>query len=397
MGLVLLLAAAVQADTFHLKGGDKLEGEVVEDLGEAYRIRTIVGVVDIEKERIVKRVEGPPPWRVYEEKRRKCANTAAAHYKLALWCRKHGLRAEENEQLERVIKLDPNHAEARDALGYVKKDGAWVQPPRPRTVRPVDDADRAAREEERLVRKLIAKWFVKVKAIYTGRMAKEKAGMESAKFRAARAVILKIRDPLAVPAVAGVLSTGHMEARKVMVESLAQFDSDEATMNLVVVALLDPSAEVRELAARELARRNDDRVVEHLREALGSEEEDVLRNAAVALGVLKARSAVEDLIHVLTTERVGRVRISRPVFLDGVLVVFGEGARYQQGGRMVYYRPIGIGVIGPGTMVGTATRYETDTITVHRTEVQEALITITGRNFGFDAEVWLAWWRKQKP
>ena len=199
-----------------------------------------------------------------------------------------------------------------------------------------------------------------------------------------------------MPALSGVLSTGHSEARKVMVESLAQFDNDEATMNLAVVTLLDPSPEVRGLAAKELARRNDERVVEHLRQALGSEEEDILRNAAAALGVLKARSAIEDLIMVLTTERVGTVRISRPVFLDGVFVGLGGGTRFVQGGRLVYYRPVGIGVMGPGTMVGTATRYETDIITVHRTEVQEALIAITGQNFGFDADDWLDWWRKQQ-
>ena len=237
---------------------------------------------------------------------------------------------------------------------------------------------------------------MKIKAIYRGRMADEKNGMASEKFKRARDQILHIRDPLALPALSAVLSTGHVAARRVLVEALAKFDQDEATMNLVVMALLDPSAEVRELAAKELARRNDSRVTDHLRQALGSDEERVLRNAATALGILHAREAVEDLISVLMTEKEGVTRISRPVFLDSVLDDYGGGTRCVAGNHLVYYRPGGFGVLGPGTIVGTVTDYETGPVAVHRTEVQDALIAITGQNFGFDTDAWMAWWRKQK-
>ena len=100
---LLLAGATARADTLYLKGGDKIEGEVLQDNGDSYRVRTLIGVVDIEKDRIIKHVKGPAPWQVYAEKRKACANTAEAHYQLALWCRKHGLSAEETEQLEWVI------------------------------------------------------------------------------------------------------------------------------------------------------------------------------------------------------------------------------------------------------------------------------------------------------
>jgi hypothetical protein len=35
--------------------------------------------------------------------------------------------------------------------------------------------------------------------------------------------------------------------------------------------------------------------------------------------------------------------------------------------------------------------YEYQVISIHRTEVQEALIEITGQNLGFDAGAWLKW------
>jgi hypothetical protein len=392
--LLAALTSPVRADTLHLKGGDKIEGEVVKDLGEALRFRTLSGVVDIEKERIVKHVKGPSPWRLYENQRKAAPDTAEGHYQLALWCRKHGLRAEEIEHLERVIRLDPEHADARQALGYVKQDGAWVKPPPPQAPTPEErEAQRAAREEERRLRKLVSNWFVKVRAIHRGRMEGEKEG--SAKFRQGRERILAIRDPLALPALTGVLSTGNVAARRVLVEALAGFEQDEATMNFLVITLYDPSREIRGLAATDLLRRKDPRVVAELRDALQSNEEPILRHAAAALGVLKARAAVEDLIGVLTTERQGTIRISRPVYLDGVVIAFGGGCRYVQGRRLVYYRPIGIGVMGPGTIVGTATRYESVPVSVNRTEVQEALIAITGQNFGFDETAWQQWWRRQ--
>jgi hypothetical protein len=412
-------AGAARADVFHLKGGDKIEGEVVEDLGEAYRVRTLMGVVDIEKERIVEREEGPSPWRLYKEKRRRCSDTAEGHYRMAQWCRKHGLRAEEKEHLERAIGLDPDHEAARQALGYVRETSKsqnvktskrqnakrggqghgpgvrWVKPRSPQAPTEAEkEARRAAREEERLLRKLITEWFVKIKAIYRGRMAKQKGGMQSEKFRKARAQLLAIRDPLALPAMTGVLSTGSVAARRVLVEMLSEFDEDEATMNLVVMTLLDPSAEIRRLAAIELIGRRDDRVVTHLRGALGSEAEHVLRNAAVALGVLKAREAVGDLVSVLSIKTRRTVRVSQPVYLDSIRATFGGGYRHLYRDRLLYYRPGAIGVLGPGSMVGTATRYERRTVLVHRTEVQEALIAITGQNFGFDAAAWLQWWRQ---
>ncbi len=389
---VLLSVGIARGDVFHLKGGDKIEGEVLDNLDDAYRVRTLVGIVDIEKDRIVKREKGPSPWRHYLRKRKKTPLTAEGHYELAQWCREHGLRPEATEHLKQVIELDPDHAEARQALGYVKDKGKWGRPRSPKA--PTDEerkARRAAKAEERLLRKLISQWFVKIKSIHRGRMAKQKSGMQSKKFRKAREQLLAIRDPLAIPGLTGVLSTGDLAARGVLVEALAQFDEDEATMNLVVMVLLDPSPDIRRLAAIELLPREDDRVVQHLRDALANQDEKILRNAATALGVLKARRALEDLVSVLSTEKLTRVRLSRPVYFGRIQGTFGGGCRHVCGGHLRYYRPTSIGVLGPGSMVGTATGYEDRPVSVYRTEVQEALIAITGQNFGFDADAWLLW------
>ena len=72
-------------------------------------------------------------------------------------------------------------------------------------------------------------------------------------------------------------------------------------------------------------------------------------------------------------------------------------SRVLHGRQMVGYQPGGVGCMGPGTFVGTATDYEMQTVSIYRTEVQEALIAITGQNFGFDRDQWRQWWRQGNP
>jgi len=363
---VVAMPNALSADVLHLRSGSEMEVEVLEDLGESLRVRTSFGVVDIKKEEIVKHVKGTPSWVRYEKKRAAMPDTADAHYRLARWCERHGLRDKWRVHLERVIELEPDHADARAALGYVREDGKWLIPPSDRAPTPEEiAARRAEREEERLLRKLVSGWFVKIKSIYRGRLEGEQHGSE--KFEDGRRQILEIRDPLALPALAGVLSTGHKAVRALLVEALAQFEEDESTMNLVVVSLLDPDREIRHLAARELARRSDDRVAARLRQALGSEEEYVLRNAAESLGILRDRAAVPDLVAVLETTSRQRVVVSQPVFIDDVFNTFRRPSIGGAGGHRLRYQPTSIGVLGENSWIGTRHHVEIQDVSVYRT------------------------------
>lgn len=398
LGTVGLAFAAMnsrsaRADIFHLKGAGQIEGQVLEDRGEVLRIRTTIGTVDIEKAQIIKQVPGLSPWERYDKEKKKYKSTAADQFRLAQWCAKNGLRSEQFDHLREAIKLDPQHAEARKALGFVKENGKWIK----RSGRPPADPDHQAKKQAKAagdqVRKVVAEWFVQVQAIHRGRLEGEN-DPTSKRFRDGREQILAIREPLAIPAITSILSTGTEIVRRLMVESLAQFDEDEATMNLVVVTLLDPSSAIRKSAAVELVERKDPRIVDTLRDAVNSGEEPVLRNAATALGLLKARDAVEDLIGKLSFATKQSVLVSGPVYLDSIWHVFGRSSRYRCGGDFLWYEPACIGCLGPGTMLGTESWHEVHLVSVYRTEVQEALIQITGQNFGFDADAWRLWWRQ---
>ncbi len=198
-----------------------------------------------------------------------------------------------------------------------------------------------------------------------------------------------------MPALTCVLVVGGPAVRRLLVESLSQFTEDEATMNLIVLSLTDGSATIRQLAAVELVKRDDPRVVEQFHEALRSGGETVLRRAAAALGTLRVRGAVEDLVDLLSTRKRARVRETQPVFYRRVITAFGGVRTVSIGGRSARYRPKSIGVLGGGVFMGTEDQTTVRTVDVHRTEVQEALIAITGRNFGFDRDAWLKWWRTE--
>ncbi len=387
------------ADLIKTKNGQTLECEILEDLGKAYRLRTHIGVVDLNKDDIARHKKQTSPWQLYRERRKQCEKTAQAHYELAMWCDERDLGPERADELEHALALDSDHGPTREALGYERNDrGDWVRSPSKHAPVPADvAASRAQAEQERLIRKIISQWFVKVRAIHDSQMSPRRGPVNRKKFRTARENILKIQDPLAIPALTGVMSSGNRASRLVLVEALSQFSDDDATMNLVVMSVLDPSKHVRRAAAEELKRRDDPRVVERLRDALFSDEEGILRHAATALGVMSAVETVPDLIEQISTEVPGIVRHSRAVSIGDIYGTFSGYSRYVHGRRVIRYHPGDIGVLGPGTLVGTHTYYQQAMVSVYRTEVQEALIAITGENFGFDRRKWIDWWDQNKP
>jgi|GEM_PF-830724 len=396
LAMLIVAASPLHADIFHTKAGDSYEGEIVEDIGTAYHVRTRLGVTTVKKNEIERIEEKPSPWAEYRKRRKACKNTAEAHYQLALWCDEQGLSVERRDELEHAIEIDADYEPAREALGFERNArGEWVEPKVKRSA--ASRARRQREQEDRQIQKIIASYHVKVRAIHDGRMSPKRRKVTREKFMKARESILGMTDPLAIPALSKILSEGTVAARLVLVEALAQFDYDEATMNLLVLSVLDGDERVRSEAARELGRRDDPRVLDRMRDALESEEEDVIRNAAAALGNMKAVATVPDLIAHLSIEKMGTVRLTRPVYLGQIYGTFGGPTRYICDGRVVRYDPVDISVLGSGHMIGVDTAYVREPVSVYRTEVQEALIAITGKNFGFDEQAWLRWWEENKP
>lgn len=390
------------ADVFHLKNGGTVEGELIEQTDIGYRVRTSVGIITLPLDAVDRIESTETPFAEYDRRRDELADTAAAHFELAEWCRSVDLRAERRRHLMRAIELEPDFVPAREALGYVRINGLWVDGRSEPASQPAAESAPATQpatapatpeEEERLIQSIQTEWYRRIRAIrqHLVESSTERLALEG------RRRILEINDPLAILPMTRVLSAGNRVSREVLVAALSQFPLDEATLNLSMIALADDDAIVRRAALLELQRRSDPRVIPQFREALYTDNDHLIRRAAVALGMLDAKEAVLDLMEVLTAQRRRLVEVPVTQYFLNTTRAFDRQTTLSFGGFTTgRYRPaIGIN-LGPSAFPQQTT-LERREVTVFRTEVLEALRTITGQNFGFEAAEWRRWHEEQHP
>jgi cytochrome c5 len=141
---------AVWGEVIELKDGSKIEGKITAKTGTEVTVNTEGIEVKVNGEEITA-IDGLPFTcdykTIYEKKCSEVGPTdVEGHFKLALWCEEHKLKAEMNTEIERVLALDANHEGANKKmgrinyqgqwrtpdelkkLGFVKKDGQWMTP-----------------------------------------------------------------------------------------------------------------------------------------------------------------------------------------------------------------------------------------------------------------------------
>ncbi|MEP0845601.1 MAG: HEAT repeat domain-containing protein [Phycisphaerae bacterium] len=396
IAVAVLLSPLAVGDVLHLRSGGTVEGEILEQTEIVYRLRTSLGIVSVPVAAVLRVDPAPSPFAEYDRRREQTPDSPEGQYSLAQWCDSVGMRAEKRKHLLRVIELDPEHAGARGALGYVRINGLWVDgraAEKSAASQPVaSEPASAPADPAKLIAQVQNDWTRRIRAI---RMNMLDTG--SPRIAAdGRKRILEIHDPLAILPLTRVLSDGGRYSRETLVLALSQFPQDEATLNLAAMALADPDEQIRRAVLSELLRRNDPRVIPQFREALLTDSDKLIRRAAIALGKLNAEAAVLDLVEVLTTQRRKVVEVPASVYFDACAQKYQSGSSISLGGfSNVRYRP-SIGVaFNPGAFA--ATTLEERDVTVFRTEVLEALRAITGKDFGFDAEAWRRWYEEQAP
>ncbi|MFH1747370.1 MAG: HEAT repeat domain-containing protein [Planctomycetota bacterium] len=396
IGLILgsTLSVSVRADIFHLASGGKLEGELLEQDDQYYKIRTVLGTVTLAADAIVRVESAPTPFQEYDLRREQADDTAADQIALAQWCQENGLAREWRQHLQRAIELDPDNAKARQALGQVRVGDMWVDGRRVIGAR-IEESSPAANPEAatqptedstRLVAAIQGTWRRRITSI-------RKALLESSlprQVEKGRERIQEIQDPLAIVPLAEVLSAGNTTSRQVLVQALSRFPDDVATINLVVVALADRSQSVRQQAVAELVRRNDPRVTAQLRKAIEGGDDVLIRRAAVALGALKARESIPELINALKARRDKLVEVPVGRYFDTFGHIF-QRRTVLIGTMPVAVNPV-IGVSNPAQLIEMERRMMS--VTVFRTEVRDALRKICNVDFGFDELDWARWYEE---
>ena len=180
-----------------------------------------------------------------------------------------------------------------------------------------------------------------------------------------------IADPTAVPALAAALTKEERrQVRAWYVESLGRIRAPEAFMALVAVGLDHPDPETRIAAVERLAAIDPRSAAAPFAAALRSTDNPRVNRAAEALGRLRVAAAVPALVAALQTEH--------------VVVTGGDGGG--PGQLSTTFSSAGDSGLSTGGGGPKSTK-----VLARNERVLEALVALTGKNFGWDMAAWRAW------
>jgi len=325
------------------------------------------------------------------------ADTAAAHVELARWCQANGLADRARVHWQEAIARDADCAEARAALGFVKRNMEWVQVPAapaaaldPAQAPPAAPQDPKSADRQRVLNAEVQDIFVT--CLLSGDPQNRSEGRQR---------LLAIRDPAAAEPIARILSLGGDDARRLACEALAGIPGDEAARILVRFVLSDESQEVQRAAVAALASRPDDRGLQQLTNALKGSQRS-LNRAAYALGEIGDLAAAPALIaHLRTPEtRILKAPASGGGASDtGAYLFTGTVITYIAGAKPV----VAEGAVGwdlqlGAIPVGTSLAIRNPRVTIYRTIVEfvqqpavhDALHKMLGEDHGYNSADWRA-------
>lgn len=386
--VAILTLSAVQdapAEVFVLTGGGRVAGELV-NRDESPRRQYVIQVADGARLTLdaaqVRQVLRPRDEEVeYERIQPTYADTAEAQWELAEWCRQHRLKAQREVHLRRVIELDPNHADARHALGYSQVDGTW-----------------ATRDEimiERGYLKYKGHWKLKqeidilegkrkrnaAQQVWFQKLKRWRGWLGGDRHQQAVENIQTITNPVAVTALAVGLRDENLPAvRLLYIEALAKIDTPEATRALAIASIYDPVGEVRLTCLDRLQTKPRPEVVAYYVGKLKGKKStnEVINLAGFALGRMKDPSAIGPLINALVT--VHKFKIAKPGGPGAMGGTFGTGPGGKAAGG-------GLSAGGGPTIIRQPFSNQA---------VLDALVSLTGQNFNFDKQAWKYWYAAQK-
>jgi hypothetical protein len=307
------------ADVLELKNGGRVEGQIADSRGtdqDSYVIATADGgQLTIARSEVVRVVPQTKDEEEYQRRARAASDTVDAHWDLAQWCREKNLRSAYREQLTHILELDPQHAEARQALGYQKVNGQWM----------LRDDIMAARglvlyegkyvtrqhvellERDKQARSTDVDWNNHI-----DRLRRGVTGRRQDRAEQALAELRAIRDPQAAAAITEWLRQEQdPELKRVLLETTAQIDHPLAVNALVELSLSDPEDETR-VEALECLIKSGRPIAGAYIHALKSSDDIVINHAAEALQTIGDTDAIGSLIDALVVKRRGVVSGGSP-------------------------------------------------------------------------------------
>ena len=305
------LLPSARADIVHLRGGGSLSGTVqprqngnrtlyIVTVKEGMRVSLTSGeVARIEKTGEDKLLE-------YQRQLANVPETAEAHWEMARWCKERVLLPQYDRHVRHVIRLDPDHATARMALGFTSYEGKWVnndQLQRSRgLVRHLNKwkvpADVKMEEQAKQLDISRKDWLRTIKR-WRGQALKP--GKHSAE---AIQQLKNIDDPIASSAIAELLTenTDNPQIRSLWVRLLSQWETPDAVNALIFSSLFDPDPSIREACLDRLEEYGKFQAVNTYIGMLSSQDNKKVHIAADALRAMKDPRSILPLIDALVTK-----------------------------------------------------------------------------------------------
>ena len=231
---------------------------------------------------------------------------AEKHYELARWCSANSLLAQSRHHMQRAIQLDPDHSEARAALGYVEHRGEWVRYDHLQRSRglvsvsgrwqlPEAVALERARKQAEVRAKRWIKEVARTRAMALRGNAEALQELEA------------IEDPLAAAAIAQELNESRgsgnqpRRLRLLWVELLSRFHNATATRALVRAGVEESDSVVREAALEQLQEYGRSSAVATYLPMLQSNSNEQVNRAARALSFFPDRELALTYVDALVT------------------------------------------------------------------------------------------------
>lgn len=372
---------------------------------DAVTIETLTGAtITLDADQVAFVTRRPRILEEYESQDRHAANTVEARWQLAEWCREHGLKEPRQQQLERILELDPEHKQAHYGMGHRRQDNRWIDP----------------REEEAA---LLASGYVRHKGrvmtllerdqLEVGEQRRQEQnawrpkirlwlgwlnGRDARKQSEAIVNFRELRDADAVPAVVDFLLTdSKVELRRSAVQVLAQIGGASTVVPLARVALTESDHLLADTAFDAIDKQHRLASESLFLKGLKDESNFVVRRAAVLLARIGNRSAIPALIEALVTSHKTQVAIQPGISTGfnrdgsqtgtGVLPLEIEGAL--RAGQLPYGVQVRDGRPPPPV------KWVTVRQAVQNPEVLEALRKLAQEDFSFDERAWRLWWQSQ--
>src|SRR6185312_4276079 len=129
VALLLAPAGSLRADIFVLETGGRIEGQWLNQ-GEQpltkYEVRRGGITLTLPLGQVREAIRQSPAELEYARRAPAVADTIEAQWELAEWCKKATLARQREVHLRRIVELNPNHQQARFALGYQFLKGQWI-------------------------------------------------------------------------------------------------------------------------------------------------------------------------------------------------------------------------------------------------------------------------------